>query len=290
MLVDSHVHLQAHGGKTPPLDRRLLNTYAEAATANGLTEIAITEHLFRFREAYDLLAGWWDEDPNPGLAAMVRRYWDDHVSMRLPDYVELIQTAKSDGLPLRLGMEMDWIPGKLEALQNLLAPYDWDIVLGSVHWIGAFGFDDEEFLPEWDRRQADEVFKEYARLIGDLADSGLPDVLAHVDLPKLFGHQPSDMEAFHSALLAAAQRGSCALEINTNGLRKAGGIYPDLALLRAARIAGIATTLASDAHTPDRLGAAFDVAVAHARQAGFTEFVSFAHRRRRSHGLVDPSH
>jgi histidinol-phosphatase (PHP family) len=285
MLVDSHVHLQPHGSKDPPLTLGLINQYLEAAKANGVDELAITEHLFRFQEAYDLLAGWWEDDPTPGLAAMVRRYWDDHVSMRLPEYVDLVQRAKAAGLPIRLGMEMDWIPGKLEELKRLLAPYEWDIVLGSVHWIGAFGFDDEDFLPEWERREANDVFADYVRLVGDLADSGLPDVLAHPDLPKLFGHQPSDLGAFHAGLIAAATRGNCAIEINTNGLRKQGGIYPDLSLLRAARAAGIAATLASDAHTPERVGSAFDVAVAHARNAGFTEFVSFAHRHPRRHPL-----
>jgi histidinol-phosphatase (PHP family) len=279
LRIDSHVHLQPHGQR-PPVNRARLDEYVAAATANGIEGFAVTEHLFRFHEAYDLLMGWWDRDPNPALARMVEHYWQDHVNLRLPEYVELVEEGKKDGLPIVLGLEMDWIPGKVEELRLLLAPYAWDIVLGSVHWIGAFGFDDAAFLREWERRDADQVFREYAGLIGELADSGLADVLAHPDLPKLFGHQPTNRGWFHQALVAAATRGGCAVEINTNGLNKAGGIYPDVELLRAARAAGLPVTLASDAHTPDRVGADFVVAAAHAKSAGYEEFCFYRARQR----------
>ena len=279
MRIDSHVHLQPHGER-PTVDRARLDAYVAAAQRNGVDALAITEHLFRFHEAYDLLYGWWDQDPNPALAATVRRYWRDHVSLSLPRYVRLIESARAEGAPLLLGMEMDWIPGRADDLRRLLAPYDWDIVLGSVHWIGAFGFDMEESLPEWQRRDVDTVFREYAGLIDELAGSGLADVLAHPDLPKVFGHYPSDPDTFHASLVAAAVRGGCAIEINTNGLNKVGGIYPAASLLHAAHEAGVPATLGSDAHTQDRVGHGFDVALLHARRAGYATISSFKKRRR----------
>jgi histidinol-phosphatase (PHP family) len=284
MLIDSHVHLQPHG-QTPPVNRALIDRYVDAARRHGLEAIAITEHLFRFREAYDLLAGWWDTDPDPALAAATKCYWDDHVNLSLPEYVRLIESAKADGLPVTLGLEMDWIPGRADDLRALLAPYAWDVVLGSVHWIGAFGFDIEESPAEWQRRSVDGVFHEYAQLIEELAGSGLADVLAHPDLPKLWGHTPSDVNGFAQRLVAAAVRGGCTIEVNTNGLNKPGGIYPSASLLRLARDAGIPATLASDAHTPERTGEAFDAAVAHLRAAGYDEWLSFAGRVRRAHKL-----
>lgn len=284
MLIDSHVHLQPHGER-PIVNRALLDRYVESAQRHGLEAIAITEHLFRFREAYDLLAGWWDEDPNPALAATAKCYWDDHVNLSLTEYARLIEAAKSDGLPIYLGLEMDWIPGRAERLRSLLAPYDWDIVLGSVHWIGAFGFDIEEMPSEWERRGADAVFHEYAQLIAELAGSGLVDVLAHPDLPKLWGQAPSHLDAFERSIVDAAVAGGCAIEVNTNGLRKPGGIYPSASLLAQAYQAGVAATLASDAHTPERVGEAFAAATAHARAAGYTRVTSYARRIPRSHGL-----
>ena len=73
---------------------------------------------------------------------MVGRYWKDHVSGSVADYVRVVEEAKARGLPVLLGLEMDWLPGKGEELRAFLAPYDWDIVLGSVHYVGAFGIDD----------------------------------------------------------------------------------------------------------------------------------------------------
>lgn len=281
MLIDAHTHLQPHGQR-PPVTRALLERYVARARANGLDGLVITEHLFRFHEAYTLLAGWWEDDPNPQLAAAAQAYWQDHVNLRLTDYVALIEAAKSDGLPVYLGLEMDWIPGRVDTLRTLLAPYAWDLVLGSIHWIGAFGFDEEANLPEWDRRSVDDVYAEYGRMLGDLAASGLADVLAHPDVPKVFGHLPHDRAPLHAQIVAAAVRGGCALEINTNGLRKTlHELYPAQDILIAARRAGVPVTLASDAHTPDRLGQAFDAAIAAARAAGYTGYTRFTRRRRR---------
>jgi histidinol-phosphatase (PHP family) len=282
--VDSHVHLQPHGQR-PPANRALLESYVESANSTDVETVAITEHLFRFREAYDLLAGWWESDPNPRLAAMTKRYWDDHVNLSLSEYVQLIESAKRDGLPLLLGMEMDWIPGRADLLRQILSPYDWDIVLGSVHWVGAFAFDDPEQLDEWQRRDVDSVFQEYAELISELATSGLADVLAHPDLPKIFGYRPSDVGGFENSIVEAAVRGGCAIEINTNGLLKPGGIYPSGGLLRAAYEAGVPTTLASDAHIAERVGDAFGTAVEHARAAGYEHWTSYRKRKRLVHDL-----
>jgi len=287
MLVDAHVHLQPHG-EQPRVDRERIQLYAETALANGLDGVVFTEHLFRFHEAYDLLQGWWDADPNPHMASAAAAYWRDHVNLSLSNYASLIEQAKSEGLPVFLGMEMDWIPGKAGVLRGILAPYAWDVVLGSVHWVGAFGFDEEENLDEWDRRDIDTVFAEYGQLIGELADSGLADVLAHPDVPKIFGHKPTSFRPLHDEIVAAAVRGGCALEINTNGLLKpVAELYPSPALLRAANRAGIPVTLASDAHVPERLGQAFDLAVTAARDAGYTGYTRFQRRKRHFEAFRD---
>lgn len=282
MLIDAHVHLQPHG-EQPPVDRERLELYTETALAHGLDGLVITEHLFRFREAYDLLDGWWDADPNPQLAAAAGAYWRDHATLSLPEYVALIEAAKSDGLPVRLGLEMDWIPGRAGDLQRLLAPYAWDMVLGSVHWVGAFAIDDARQIPEWEARDTDAVYAEYGALLAELASSGLADTLAHSDLPKIFGFRPSEPALLHGQIVAAALRGGCAIEINTNGWNvPAAEQYPNAAVLRAAHAAGVPITLASDAHRPNRLGDCFDRAIAVARAAGFEGYVRFERRQQRA--------
>lgn len=282
MIVDSHVHLQPHGDYVT-VDRALIERYVEHARANGVDRIIISEHLFRFHEAYALLEGWWNDDPDPTLAAMTHAYWQDEVNLSLPEYVRLIEAAKADGLPVRLGLEMDWIPGRADDLHRILAPYAWDCVLGSVHQIGAFQIDHEGFLDEWDRREVARVWEEYMQCVEDLADARLVDVIAHPDLPKVFGHRPDDLTPVHGRIVAAAARGGLALEINTNGARKrCEEIYPHPDVLRAARAAGVPITLASDAHTPDRLGASFDEAAALARAAGYEHYATHERRQPRA--------
>lgn len=292
MYVDSHVHLQPHG-EAPPITRERIELYVESARAHGVDRIAFTEHLFRFREAFDLLHGWWEADrANPALAEATQRYLEDEASSSVAEYVRVVEEAKSAGLPVLLGLEMDWFAGQGEKLSRFLAPYDWDIVLGSVHWIGAWGFDSGSgaAYAEWERRDIDSVFADYAALLSDLAASGLCDVLAHPDLPKLFGHRPSTFTPLHEAIVAAAVDAGCAVEINSNGYNKpVAEAYPALPVLERARAAELPITFASDAHEPERVGERFDDLAALAVRAGYDEFISFEQRRRATHAMPAPS-
>lgn len=279
MRIDAHTHLQPHG-EAPVVDRAHIERYVEHARRNSIDALVFTEHLFRFHEAYDLLDGWWDADPNPALAAATRAYWQDHANLSLPEYVRLIEAAKADGLPVRLGLELDWIPGRADDLRRLLAPYDWDLVIGSVHWVGSFLIDDEASMPEWQQRDVADVWTAYGQLLAELADARLVDVLAHPDVAKVFGFRPANPEHLHHQIVAAAARNRLAIEVNTNGLRKpAAEIYPHPDVLRAACAAGVPITFASDAHLPERIGSWFDDAATLARAAGYDQYVSYERRR-----------
>ncbi len=135
------------------MTRERIDEYVRAGAARGVTQVAITEHLFRFSEAYDMLARLVGRRcPIRSLAAAAERYWRDHISGSVADYVRLVEEAKAAGVPVLLGIELDWIAGREDALRRFLAPYDWDIVLGSVHFIGAWGFDERAHLDQWEKR------------------------------------------------------------------------------------------------------------------------------------------
>ena len=267
------------------MDRARIEQYVEAGRARGVTHVAITEHLFRFREAFELLHGWWDADPNPQLASMAGQYWQDHVSGSVADYVRAIEDAKRAGLPVLLGLEMDWVHGRADDLAKFLAPYDWDIVLGSVHYIGSFGFDDTRFIDEWANRDVVHVWHDYGELVGELAASGLADVIAHPDLPKVFGHRPGDETPLHRAIVDGASAHGMAIELNSNGIRRCKEIYPSMPLLERARAAGLSITLASDAHQPERVGANFDDLTLWAQRAGYGEAVAFVGREPQQYAI-----
>lgn len=284
MLVDCHTHLQQHGEK-PPMTRALIEEYVRAGEARGVTTVCITEHLFRFEEAYKMLYGWWDADPDKRLAGMVGKYWEDHVSGSVTDYVRLVEDAKAAGLPVRLGLEMDWLPGKGDVLRSFLAPYDWDIVLGSVHYIGSWGIDDDLFLDQWEKRETAQAWVEYGQLMKELAESGLADVLTHPDVVKKFGHRPTVETPLHDLILAGAAVNGTAIELNSNGLRRCGEVFPALPLVERARALGLPITLGSDAHVPKLVGSHFDDLVAWAKRAGYEEASTFAGRRRQDYAI-----
>ncbi len=283
-MIDCHTHLQPHG-EAPPMTVERIEQYVAVARERGLTAICITEHLFRFEEAFEMLHGWWDDDPDPMLAGLARRYWEDHVSGSVADYVRVIEDAKAAGLPVRLGIEMDWIAGREDVLRRFLAPYDWDIVLGSVHYIGSWGFDCHEFMDEWGKRDVADVWRDYGMLVRDLAASGLADVLSHPDVPKVFGHRPADETPLHDLIIEGASANGTAIELNSNGIRRTGEPYPALPLVERAYKLGLPVTLASDAHTPDRVGADFVQIAAWAKSAGYTEASAFLGRKRETYPI-----
>ena len=60
-------------------------------------------------------------------------------------------------------------------------------MLGSVHWLGGHAVDHPDYAI-WDEMPADEVWRRYFAQVRAAAASGLFDVLAHLDLAKVFGH------------------------------------------------------------------------------------------------------
>jgi histidinol-phosphatase (PHP family) len=157
-----------------------------------------------------------------------------------------------------------------------------------VHYIGAWGFDCDEFIDEWGRRDVAAVWADYGALVRDLAASGLVDVIAHPDVPKVFGHRPADETPLHDLILAGATAGNAAIELNSNGLRKkCAEMYPAPPLLERALAHGLSITLASDAHVPARVGANFDMLADAARRAGYRDAAAFVSRKREMYALPD---
>ncbi len=159
-----------------------LAEYCARAQAAGVTELAVTEHLFRFREAEALLGGFWRDERVPAaLAESMADYWKFHATADLDAYVECALAAKEAGLPVVIGLEVDYYEGRMDTVADLLAGYPFDVLLGSVHWVGAWRFDDIDdpvSMAEWSVRQVDASWDAYTEALEELAASGACDVLA----------------------------------------------------------------------------------------------------------------
>ena len=113
-MLDYHVHLWPHELVAEPAELRLdrLRVYCERANANGVAEIALTEHLFRFKDVEGLLATQYRDEQNPELQAQMAGYFVHHATEELDHYVEAVLEAKAAGLPVVLGLEVDYYPGQ----------------------------------------------------------------------------------------------------------------------------------------------------------------------------------
>ena len=252
-------------GGTDPMETMRL--FAASAAARGVQEITITEHVYHFVQAKEIVDKPWSED---------KCFYD------MDEYVSLLQDARRAGLPIKTGIEMDYIEGKETVIERIVEGYPWDFVLGSVHWIGDWGFDLAEMADEWDRRSVDQAYRDYFRLLGQAVETGCFDSMSHPDLIKVMGHMPegdvSDLyEVF--AEQVSGQEGLC-VEISSAGLRKpVGRLYPERPLLEACARRGISITTASDAHVAEDIGRDFDQVRERAGSCGYREAMSFDRRR-----------
>jgi len=251
-VLDYHLHLWPHGtpASQPTLDE--LAAYCETAARHGVGEIALTEHLFRFRQADAVLAGFWDDDPSAALRASLAAYWKNHAHADLDVYVDAVLEAKAAGLPVVLGLEVDHYAGRMDTVASLLKVYPFDVLLGSVHWVGAWGFDqlgEPVVEAEWSARSIDSVWDAYTEALEELAASGVCDVLAHPDLIKVTGRRPALPDEWYDRMAEAAASSGMAAEVSSAGWRKpVAEAYPAPALLSRFRKAGVPATTASDAH------------------------------------------
>lgn len=270
MLTDYHVHMAETGDFTVDYYK----AYVEKARALGIDEIGISEHAYFFQETKDILSNPWVNN---------RR------SLAFKDYQVFFNEVRKAGLPIKMGIEMDYTPGKEREMAAFIHAYPFDYVIGSVHWIGDWGIDLGEFKAEYDKRDIKQVYQQYFDQIVTLAESQLFDFVGHIDLIKIFSYKPKDQaftEAEYDRAVQALAASDTCIEISTAGLRKpVGEIYPDPVLLQKCYDAGVGIVINSDAHAPKHVGYAYDQAVELARSVGYREIQTFTERKRKAYPL-----
>jgi histidinol-phosphatase (PHP family) len=255
-LPDYHTHtvLCKHAGGTP-------RDYRAAAGARGMRQLAATDHC----------------PTDDGFGVDHRMLLDE-----FPRYLDWVQeAAEAAGPELLLGVEADYYRGCARFQERFQNKHAFDLVLGSVHFLDYWS-PDPALRGLARNPDAHFVWREYFTRIGELADTGLYDIVTHLDLPKKFGNALAENELREYALpaLDCIAEAGMAIEINTSGLiHPPQACYPAPALLAWAAERGIGLTFGSDAHQPERVGAGFDVALDLARAAGFTHYREYRQRR-----------
>lgn len=236
-LIDCHIHTDVCGHASGTVAQMV-----SAAVFDGIGGLVMTEHL-------PLPA---DLDPSGTLAPS-----DEAFSAYAAQVRETRDRVK--GMTVTLGAEADWLTGRESdmALQAAAARgAGVEVLLGSVHFLDGWSFDDPANLAEWDARDVDAVWESYFSAWCDAARSGRFEVMSHPDLVKKFGHFPSgDPGDMYAAAASAIRDSGAVVEFSTAGWRKpVGEPYPGPGLLAAFVDAGARFTVGSDAHAPSEVG------------------------------------
>ena len=258
--ADCHIHSTLCGHAKHTLPEML-----EGIRVSGLHGAIFTEHL-PLPE---------DVDPNREVSMY---------PSELEPYVATLQEAaerfaqmrsKGEDAPLLIvGAEADWFNqdpewSKQSVIEARAAGIE--VILGSVHMLDGWAFDDPAQIDTWHNCDIEEVWDFYFGEWIKATKSGLYDVMAHPDLPKKFGFIPEDPREYYSEAAAAIAEAGILCEVSTGGLRKpCKELYPSQDFLKELVRREVGITLGSDSHSIPEIGYGFDFAAEQLLEAGIT--------------------
>ncbi len=182
-------------------------------------------------------------------------------------------------IEILLGYEVDYLKGHMDE-RVLNAKVDY--LIGSVHFIERWGFDNPEFIGRYKEQDIDEIWQKYFDAIEEMAKSRLFDIVGHLDLIKVFKFMPTkDINTIAHKAMLAIKEADMVLELNVAGFRKpVKEAYPSPSLLKLAFELGIPITFGSDAHKPQQVSLFSDEITKLAKNIGYTECVIFHNREK----------
>lgn len=254
MIVDLHNHTKLCNHAEGEIDQ-----YIEKAIECGIKYFGFSEHApMNFDQKYRI-----------GFEQM-------------KEYEEAVLSAKEkykDKIEIFLGYEVDYLKNYLD---ERVLNADVDYLIGSVHFIEEWGFDNPEFIGNYKNQDIDEIWEKYFNAIEEMARSRLFDIVGHLDLIKIFKYLPKkDINEIAKSALFAIKEADMSIEINVAGFRKpVCEAYPSLSLLKEAKKLDIPITFASDAHKPEQVGLFSDETTAMAKNAGYNECVIYRKRKK----------
>lgn len=200
----------------------------------------------------------------------------------LPLYLDSIKTLKEkyiEKIEILSALEIDFLPPFME---DSLFEIPLDYRIGAVHFLGDWGFDNLEFIREYAKRDINDCWVEYFKAIEMLANSGKFDIVAHMDLLKIFKYFPTkDLRGEIETALKAIKRANMSVEINASGFRKeVGEQYPSREILEMCYGFGIPIVFGSDAHATNQINFKRKEIEALAKDVGYTKCAVYRQRER----------
>ena len=247
-MIDYHLHVIAHGDR--PMTVENILAYCEVAKSRGLRQLGITEH---------------------------DRYLDEIDLAAFKEARELSQDVE-----LRLGIEIDFVPGAEERMDRDSSALPYDYVIGSVHRVGGEEVDHPQHQEIYEKLETYELYESYFENVRKAALSGRFEVLGHPDLIKIFRHFPNrDITPMLEETADVVAESGVVVDVNAAGLRKpVGEVYPSRRFLKMFHKRGVPIILSSDAHAPDQVASGYEESMKLVHDVGYKEVVTFKDRER----------
>ncbi|MEM2337398.1 MAG: histidinol-phosphatase HisJ family protein [Candidatus Bathyarchaeia archaeon] len=258
--IDYHIHTFLSGDA-----KGEISDCVKIAAGKKLEEIGISDH-FAPQKLRDKL------DPPPNYE-------------KISDYMKKVDDAKGKvmGLiKLKIGVEVDFIPELEDEIREALKGLPFDYVIGSVHFMGNWAFDNPKYIMEYQKWDLATLYEKYFVAVQACAESKIFDVIGHPDLIKKFGYKPKkDITDLYIATAKVFKENDVCIEVNTSGLRyPCKEIYPNKQFLKICYDEGVQITFGSDAHTPENIGRDFDKALSLVKEVGYNFVTIFTRRRK----------
>jgi len=278
MKIDYHMHLE-HGS----YDFDWVEGFFRTADARGLDEIGFSDHSHTFPEFEPLY--YEDLTLDDSFVGAFQQEWlkKNKFKYTIGEYVDFVEELRARGHRLKLSMEVCNFRDQ-EKVKSILAPYPFDYLIGSVHFIHGWGFDASAVKEEFRAHPLEELYDWYASAAEDLCASGLYDVLGHPFNIRVYRDFPDfDATPYLERVARAVKKADMAVDINTGTLYrypvKEISPYPDFMEIAADYKLPVVTS--SDAHEPEDCGAFNEDAIAYARRFGYETMLQFDHRDRK---------
>ena len=186
-----------------------------------------------------------------------------------------------DSIEILLAYEVDYMSNE-QYLETDILNANVDYLIGSVHFIDKWGFDNPEFIGKYEDKDIDKIWEEYFQVVSAMVKTGYFNVVGHLDLIKVFKFLPTqNIETIASQTMQDIKDSGMVLEINSAGLRKPiKEQYPSYELIKMAFELNIPITFGSDAHAIDQIGFGYGKITKIAKDIGYTQCVTFKNKQR----------
>ncbi len=254
MKIDLHNHTTLCNHATGSIEEYVLKAIEQKIDIFGFSDHAPMDFDFEYRMNFKQMQNYKNEIL--------------HVKEKYTNKIEILYAYEVDFLPNHMDRRV------LEA--------DVDYLIGSVHFINEWGFDNPEFIGRYEHEDIDFIWQEYFKLIEQMAESRYFDIVGHIDLIKVFKYLPKKpiLEIATDAM-KAIKKADMTLELNVAGYRKPiKEAYPSRELLELAFSLDIPITFGSDAHKPEQIGLFRDEIESLAKSVGYTQCATFRNRKR----------